>query len=76
MIGSGHKKTKKPQCNNVSVVLRALYVLICFIPNWIKTHMYCGDCNAQENQGSGNEISAADDGVGTLKRVEQFKSKL
>jgi hypothetical protein len=38
--------------------------------------MYCGDYNAQENQGSGNEISAADDGVGTPKRVERFKSKV
>jgi hypothetical protein len=36
-------------------------------------HICCGDYNAQENQGNGNEIS---DGVGTPKRVEQFKSKV
>jgi hypothetical protein len=29
--------------------------LRCFITNWKKTHIYCGDYNAQENQGSGNE---------------------
>jgi hypothetical protein len=38
--------------------------------------MYCGDYNAQENQESGNEISAPDDDVGTPKRVEQFWSKV
>ena len=48
----------------MTIVLRVLYVLICFIPNWKK------------DQGSVNEVSAPDDGVETPKRVEQFKSKL
>jgi hypothetical protein len=46
------------------------------MPNWKKMDIYCGDYNAQENQGSGNEISAPGDGVGTPKSVEQFKSKV
>jgi hypothetical protein len=39
-----------------------LYVLVCFIPNCERMHVYCGDYNFQENQESGKEISSPEDG--------------
>jgi hypothetical protein len=61
-------------CNRVNFTFYFdIFITVCHDISFLLKYQLIGDYNAEENQGNGNEISAPDDGIGTPKRVEQFK---